>query len=511
MNPDKHSKEVEEKLRDRWWRLNNLYYIKDKFGRKTLFKPNDVQKYVYDNLWYFMIIPKARQLGMTTFFCILYLDQILFSANKTAVIIAHRQEDQKKIFRHKIKFAWDHLPSWVKNKIGAPNTDNANELTFGNDSSISVSTSARSGTVNFLHISEFGYTCQKFPDRAEEIVTGSINSVQGGDGGNIISIESTAHGREGYFYQFCMDADMNKKQRKELTEMDWKLFFFPWYVDREYRMDANFVIPKEEENYFSMLKDKHNILLTDSQKRWYIKKKEKMKDKMYQEYPSTLDECFQTATEGAYYASEMNRVYLSRRIRYVPYDPTLKVNTVWDLGINDDCVILFYQTRGAEIRFIDCYSSSGEGLGHYAKVLDDKAKANDWRYDYHVLPWDVETKDVGTGLTRLTTLNELGIRNIRVAPKLLIQDGIDRVRRLFWRFIFNEETTKALTDALANYRKDWDPKNGVFKNNPRHDSNSHWADCLRHLALVWTEEQILDEDSYDAENYRRQTEQSFFD
>src|SRR3990167_4417382 len=117
---DKELEELKEKLSDRKWRLNHLYYVRDEKGNKVLFQPNDIQQYIHDNFWYYMIIPKARQLGVTTFFSILYFDQILFSANKTAVIIAHKQETQKKIFRDKIYFAYNNLHPYIKNKLGEP-------------------------------------------------------------------------------------------------------------------------------------------------------------------------------------------------------------------------------------------------------------------------------------------------------------------------------------------------------------------------------------------------------
>ena len=209
------AEEIQRHLEDRAWRLRNLYYIKDENGKKVLFKPNIVQKFIHDNIWFFTIVPKARQLGVTTFFCILYFDQILFSENKTAGIIAHRQDDMKKIFRSKIRFAWDNLHPWLKHYIGQPDTESAYEMSFPNGSNIFVSMTTRSGTVQFLHISEFGYICQKFPEKAEEIVTGAINSVHPG---NMVSIESTAAGREGHFYNFCMDADkMNTWVWRELA------------------------------------------------------------------------------------------------------------------------------------------------------------------------------------------------------------------------------------------------------------------------------------------------------
>jgi hypothetical protein len=473
---------LKEKLTDRKWRINNLYYIKDKSGKKVLFNMNPMQEYLHDNLWYFNIVPKARQLGMTTFFCILYLDQMLFSEHKTAVIIAHRQEDMKKIFRNKIKFAFDNLHPWLKDRIGDPDMNNANELVFKNGSSISVSMTTRSGTVNFLHISEFAYVCEKYPDRADEIVSGAINSVHPG---NMVSIESTAAGREGYFFKFCMDAERARLEQRPLSELDFKIFFFPWYLDPEYQLpNASFPFTREYIDYFNLLKQKYNIDLTDGQKRWYMKKKEVNGENMYSEYPSTLDEAFSVSVEGSYYAKEMGRVYLERRITRLPVDQTYDVHTYWDLGMNDYTVIIFAQHVGPIIRIVDVYHNHGEGLAHYVKVLRDKG----YRYGRHHLPHDVEVRDLSAaGLTRKQMLYEMGVRDIVVAPKIPTIDGIERVRSIFGRCWFDEEKTVPLTSALGNYRKEWDSGLGVFKDRPRHDESSHHADAMRILGTTYNE------------------------
>lgn len=473
---------IKEKLGDRKWRLNNLYFVKDEMGRKVQFVMNPIQEWLHDHLWFFNIVPKARQLGITTFFCILYFDQILWSENKTAGIIAHRQEDMKKIFRNKIKFAWDNLHPWVKEKIGEPDTNSANELIFPNGSTIFVSMTTRSGTVQFLHVSEFGYICQRFPEKAEEIVTGAINSVHAGC---MVSIESTAAGREGYFYDFCMVAEKNKKEGRELTELDWKMFFFPWWLDERYVLpNADFLLADEYKNYFKTLKDRHQIDLTDAQKRWYIKKKQMNGEKMFSEYPSTLEEAFAVSVEGSYYAKEMSKVYSSHRIQTIPIDPAVKIDTWWDLGVNDFMVIIFTQTIGATIRFVDLYYNHGEGLAHYVKVLEEKK----YRYGRHIMPHDINVKDMSSGITRKQQLYNLGMTDIQVAPKLGIVDGIERTRVLFPRFYFDEEKTLRLYEAMGNYRKEWDQKLGVFKDNPRHDENSHFADAMRTGGCVWREE-----------------------
>ena len=488
-------------LGDRLWRLNNLYYIKNKEGEKVLFKLNAVQQELHTGLWFFNIVPKARQLGVTTFFAILYFDQILFSENKTAGIIAHRQEDMKKIFRNNIRFAWENLHPWLRNTLGEPNTDTAYELRFSNGSSIFVSMSTRSGTVQFLHISEFGYICQRFPEKAEEIVTGAINSVERGQ---MVSIESTAAGREGYFYDFCMDADRKRQEKVNLTELDFKLFFFPWHIEPQYKLEGDVIINEEMQKYFETLETKHGVPLTKEQKNWYVKKLQLNGEKMRAEYPSTLEEAFSVSVEGAYYAKDMNKVYRENRITVLPHDPMLGVETWWDLGINDFNVILLVQTKGPQIRFINMYWNSGEGLKHYYDWLMDQKEKYHYRYDRHVLPHDVEVRELNTGISRKQTLIQMGMRNIVVCPKAHPQDGIDKVRLLFSRFWFDEEKCTRLHESLFNYRKEFDEKIGAFKDKPRHDENSHFADAVRTGSQKWVE--LIPE----IEGVNKQPEQAFF-
>lgn len=499
MTPDLTLEELTAKLSDPKWRLNNLYFVRDEHGNKVQFKMNPVQEYLYDNLWFFTIIPKARQLGVTTFFAMLYLDQILWSENRSAAIIAHRQEDLKKIFKSKIKFAVDNLHPWIKAKIGDPNTDNAYELAFKNGSSITVTMNTRSGTQQFLHITEFAYICQKFPDKAEEIVTGSINSVHAG---NMVSIESTARGREGKFYEFAQEAERRRKEGAVLTPLDFKMFFFPWYMDAKYTLEGEVLMTKENIDYFKNLQARYGINLTPEQKNWYVKKLELNGDKMTQEFPSTLDEAFSVSLEGSYYAPQMAKVYASKRICPLPLEPGVLVDTYWDLGQNDFNIVIFAQTVGSVIRIVDLYYNHGEGLEHYVKVLEDKK----YRYGRHVFPFDVNVKELGTGKTRKEQLYQFGMTNIHVAPKLLRNDGIEMVRKVFPRFYFDEEKTKPLTDALANYRKEWDDRLGQFKDQPLHNEASHFADGMRVLATTWHEEVPLGE--WDGAQTER--EQSFF-
>ena len=120
--------EAAKLLRDPLWRLNNLYCIIDKTGTKSIFHMNWAQEQLYHDMWYCNLILKARQLGISTFVCLLFLDRILFNSNQHAGIIAHTREDAEVMFR-RVKFAYDSLPEELKT-LRQVNTDNARELQF---------------------------------------------------------------------------------------------------------------------------------------------------------------------------------------------------------------------------------------------------------------------------------------------------------------------------------------------------------------------------------------------
>jgi hypothetical protein len=278
------------KFKDKLWRLNHLYWIKDKSGVKTKFKLNKAQAEYHANKHNRNINLKARQIGFTTYACIDALDNCLFNSNYDAGIIAHNLNDAEKIFTNKVKFSFDNLPDLIK-ALKKPNTDRSGELRFPNGSSISVSTGFRGGTLRQLHVSEFGKICTKFPDKAREIVTGAFNAVPI-DGE--ITIESTAEGYGGYFFDMCEKAQNRGNQN--LTQMDFKFHFYPWYNTDEYRINPDgIVIPKETAEYFIYLKEAHNIDLDDHQKAWYVKKSDEQGDDIKREYPSYPEEAFQAS------------------------------------------------------------------------------------------------------------------------------------------------------------------------------------------------------------------------
>lgn len=192
-------------------------------------------------------------------------------------------------------------------------------------------------------------------------------------------------------------------------------------------------------------------------------------------------ECsFEAAIMGAFFGNEMKKVTDDGRITTVPYDPALGVVTSWDLGIGDSTAIWWSQhLSSGEIRIIDYYENSGVGLDHYAKVLADKP----YHYERHILPHDVQVKELGTGKSRLETLDALGIRNIEIAPKLGVDDGIQAARSMLAKCWFDEKRCGRGIEALRQYRRDFDEKLKTFKGRPLHDWTSHGADAFRYLAV----------------------------
>jgi hypothetical protein len=467
------------KIPPRLWRLNNLYHIVDKSGKDVIFKMNWAQRQLYDNLHYLNIILKCRQLGMSTFLDILLLDACLWNDNISAGIIAHSLEDAKEIFKTKIKYPYEHLDPEIKKLVGA-DTDSARKLQFTNGSAIMVGTSMRSGTLQYLHISEYGKICNKYPDKADEILSGSLNTVEAG---NFIFIESTAEGRGGHFFDLCTKAQKLEVAKVPLTKLDFKYHFFPWQKHPDYRIPSDdVVLDQEAEEYFEKL-EKLGISVDDEQKSWYFKKKQTQAEHMYKEFPSTGEEAFLVSNEGYFYAMYMSQAREDGRISRVPHEPGVCVDTVWDLGLDDSTVLWFVQKVRQEIRLIDYYECSDEGLAHYVSILHQKRDKLRYNYGSHWLPHDVEVREMSTGKSRKNVLRDLGV-SVRVVPKLPIADGIEQSRNLIPRCWFDEKRCAKGITALENYKKTWNDKLSCYSSTPRHDNASHGADAFRGLAVV---------------------------
>ena len=481
------------------WRLDNLYKIVDAAGLHIDFKMNYAQKVLYLGLWYCNLILKSRQHGITTFMCLLFLDICLFNSNTHACIIAHNREDAEDFFQKKVKHAYDNLPELIRKAIPAK-LSSTKSLTFENGSSIRVTTSGRSGTYQLVHISELGKMCAKFPAKADEVITGTLNAIHPG---MIVTIESTAEGREGRFYDMCKESRALKdlmegrKTREELGEGDsalkkyldtadgiklsktqYKFFFFGWYDNMLNQIDPQGVpVPSRHAQYFAIKEAELGIRLTPEQKAWYVTKEAVQGDFMYREHPSDADEAFQASLQGTYYAVQMMSARKGGRISKVPHQEGVLVDTWWDLGYNDINSIWLTQNIGKWIHVIHYYQNNGESMMHYADYLRDLATEKKMSYGRWVAPHDIDVHEYTSGKTRRQIAFDAGI-SFEAAPKLEKVDQIANVRRIIPVCWFDIEECERGLSALDAYRKEWNEKLAVYRDRPLHDWASNGADAF---------------------------------
>jgi hypothetical protein len=176
----------------------------------------------------------------------------------------------------------------------------------------------------------------------------------------------------------------------------------------------------------------------------------------------------------------------------------MKVDTAWDIGVDDYTAIWFLQDNGKKVRCIDYFETTGEGAEAIVRAAlpelipdeDERAarlaelgRLVPYSYRSHFLPHDVMVREWGGGAkTRLQTLTGLGVKPIRVGAAQNPVERINATRRLLPVISFDAKRCAAGLDRLRNYRKRWNKSLGVF-GEPLHDESSHGADALGEYAV----------------------------
>ena len=194
---------------------------------------------------------------------------------------------------------------------------------------------------------------------------------------------------------------------------------------------------------------------------------------------------FTAANDGAFYGKQMKAAQEGGRFKKIDYDPDLNVDTYWDLGVNDANSIWFVQTLRSprEVRVIDFYQNTDEGLQHYLNLLQGKALEFGYVYGSHWAPHDIKVREYTTGTSRIDTARKMGI-NFQIVPNESIQDGIEAVRQIIPMCWFDEEKCRDGILALKSYHKSWDDIHKVYRNTPQHDWSSNPADAFRYMAIA---------------------------
>ena len=178
------------------------------------------------------IVLKSRQMGITTLVSAYSLWLMTFHRDKEILCLSITQETSKAIVT-KVRFAYDNLPSWLKEKS---ETDNQLSLKLENGSQIkavsSAGTSGRSSALSLLIIDEAA-----FIDGVEEIWL-SVQSTLSTGGKAIIL--STPNGVGNFFHRMWTEAEQGLN--------DFNRISLPWHLHPErtqqYRDDQEKLLGK---------------------------------------------------------------------------------------------------------------------------------------------------------------------------------------------------------------------------------------------------------------------------
>ena len=467
-----------KKLANRYWRLNNLYTIVNKKDKLQAFKMNGAQKYLFSIKHPKTITLKSRQRGVSTYKVLENLDKCLFNSNTQAGIQSYGLIESRKLYR-KALVAWEHFPQDIKDLLELSMTSaNQEGLTFSNGSTLRIG-NFRGDTLSSLHVSELAKIAIKYPEKAEELNTGAFEAVETNA---TISIESTAEGASGLFYDLWTKSVLRKKiteqTSRKLTPLDFYPIFLSWVDDTDCVMEEYYEPTQEHLIYFSKVEKDLNIVLTQKQKNWCSAKLDRLGSKFNREYPYSPKAAFEQTIEGAYYSKEFSKL----KIRDGLFDPQLLVHSALDIGVSDPTAVIFFQvTPTNEVNIIGEYAKTGEGLPHFANVYKAVGKKLGCTFGTTLVPHDIAVKEWISAKTRLSAMQEMGF-NPKLVKKHRINDGIEATRQLLAHIGIDSSAEQVLL-AIQMYRRKYDKKFNIYLDAPEHDIYSHIADSLRYLAM----------------------------
>lgn len=452
-------------MKNKRWRMDNLYWIITKSGTKELFHMNRAQLHFFENylnpnnpalFYYRHVILKSRQLGFTTFIDIWILDEILFNTNREGLIIAHTIKDATEIFDRKIDYAIRNMSEEVKGASFKLVRNSSKKIQVvvdygpeeGSTSSIQVSNSGRSGTYFYVHISEFAKLCLAYPKTANEVETGTFPAVP--FDGNIF-IESTAEGMAGRFYELFNEGyPVRDSITPQKSRVMFIAHFYNWQYDDSEMEKITEIIPVSQmdlcEIDWAEYQTENN--LSDKEMTYYYMKWLQMGGKnstdavhkLHQEYPTTPEEAFlstgQTYFPTAKVFSQMQTVKPGVRGELVPNE---KGDVMFQEHSSGDVEIFEEPEHG--MRYI-IGGDTAEGLAHGDKqvlyVLKHKTEECVAIYRSNVPPDEF----IGAAYTLGKYYNWalLGVESNK--DGLWVNDGLDKLGyvNLYYRKVFDDIT-----------------------------------------------------------------------
>lgn len=487
-----------EAVKDREWRLRNLYLIVAEDGEVVPFEPNEVQEDLLVNPHHRIIVPKARKRGVSTFSVLWILDECLFRENWTGGIIDLTERDAYAKLQM-ARFAWENGPRhpdplirevWIQiHKAKEMKKDSSGELAWTNGSSIVAGTSLTGRTPQIALLSEYSLIAAQQPEKAARIKRGALGSIP--TKGTAI-VESTVEIGYGDTEFDKLLAQALGADQSDLSPLDWSLRFYSWLGHPSYRLPGRKPKKPETRNYFAAIKRKHGLSVPPDRQAWWEAKKEELGPQMGSQYPTVLEETQAAAVPGQIYP-EMITVREDGRVTKFEPEGGYPCYGAFDLGASDHTAGWCVQPAGKDINLLDFNQAEGAG------AIAVAAQIRKWQQDFPghyagtLLPHDANITGKDSGKTYVKALVECGIprEQIIVVPRISdVWLGIDMVRLGLPNCWFHErcDVRKSLPDggelpsgvqSLERYRKKIDKSTGISREVPLKDGADHAADALR--------------------------------
>jgi len=197
----------------------------------------------------------------------------------------------------------------------------------------------------------------------------------------------------------------------------------------------------------------------------------------------------------------VRKAELDGRVLDFAIDPTVPVQTAWDLGRTDDTAIWWYQITPTRIDIVDHHSSSMKDMPFYMDLLEEKRRQHGITYGTHYLPHDARPRTLAAGgKSILQQCHDSARSNEKlgrfvIGKRLDVQEGIQAARKTFPYCRFHKTRTEQGVNCLRQYHREWDTETKVFKDSPEHDWSSHSADAFRYLSLSWKRPDVKQPDA----------------
>ena len=473
---------LEARLADPVWRLTSgeLYSISPADGSGVQrFRPRAEQVKVIEAIYRDgarqLMIPKARRLGMSTTLGLIAADALLWRRQWQGSLVDQTAADASRKLDRIVRVALENLPRWLAGRV---------QWVKSNDSQITVNIAgtgersfyagmnARGGSNDFLWVSEWGVIQFEDAKRSGRIRSGALPSARHG----VTVVETTwAGGKSGDVWELLEPSLTGKAD-------DWKVLFFPWWVDPR-NVAPGAAMDGEAEGYFEKIAprlEREQVTLSEAQRRWWAKERRAQGIFMPRENPTFLDECWTAPVHGSVYAEAIERARAEGRIGVMPVDGSSLVNTSWDLGSPANTVVWYWQIVGREVRFIDCDRGDvGTLTERVARML-----RKGYSYGKHFLPHDAgQTERSGTSFLAELTRAGLPGRSLVTIPRTAnVWIGINHALELFSSIAFRVPQCEEGLGALAGYRTRRVGEGALTTDEPVHDAASHVADAFRAMA-----------------------------